>query len=48
MSATDGLFGSGVYDSNSSYKIYNNEHFYKRIAKIQKSFFLVIKILNSE
>ena len=40
MSATDGLFGSGVYDSNSSYKIYNNEHFYKRIAKkYKKSFF---------
>ncbi len=40
MSATDGLFGSGVYDENSSYKIYNNEHFYNRIAKkYKKSFF---------
>ena len=33
MSATDGLFGSGIYDKNSSYERYNKEHFHKRIAK---------------
>ncbi len=36
MSATDGLIGRGIYDKNSSYKIYNKEHFYKRIAKKHK------------
>jgi glycosyltransferase involved in cell wall biosynthesis len=36
MSATDGLIGSGIYDKNLSYKIYNKEHFYKRIAKKYK------------
>lgn len=36
MSATDGLFGSGIYDKNSSYERYNKEHFHKRIAKKYK------------
>ena len=40
MSATDGLIGSGVYNKNSTYEIYNKEHFYKRISKkYKKSFF---------
>ena len=38
MSATDGLIGRGIYDKNSSYKIYNKEHLYKRIAKKHKKF----------
>lgn len=33
MSSTDGFFGSGIYDKNKNYEIYNQEHFYKRIAK---------------
>ena len=33
MCATDGLIGEGVFNPEVSYKKYNQEHFYKRIAK---------------
>ena len=36
MCSTDGFFGKGVFDKNQNYKIYNQEHFYKRIAKKYK------------
>jgi glycosyltransferase involved in cell wall biosynthesis len=33
MSCTDGLIGEGAYDEKSIYKVYNQEHFYRRISK---------------
>ena len=39
MSATDGLIGKGVYNPNKEYLIYNEERFYKRIAKKHKKYF---------
>ena len=36
MSATEGLIGKGVYDPYKKYLMYNEERFYKRIAKKHK------------
>ena len=43
MSCTDGLIGNGIYNTNSHYKKYIQEHFYDTIKKIhihKKSMFL--------
>lgn len=37
MSATDGLIGSGVFNSNSYYPKYNSEYFYNDIQTIHRS-----------
>lgn len=37
MSATDGLFGNGVYDSNKIYPKYNAEYYYSCLQDIYKS-----------
>lgn len=36
MSSTDGLFGVGVYDSNTLYKKYNAEHYFDCLKNIYK------------
>jgi glycosyltransferase involved in cell wall biosynthesis len=37
MSSTDGLIGSGVYDVNKKYKVYNAENFYAILKNIYRS-----------
>jgi teichuronic acid biosynthesis glycosyltransferase TuaG len=37
MSCTEGLFGSGIYDSNKEYKKYNSEYYYDALQNIFKS-----------
>lgn len=37
MSCTDGLIGSGVYDINKKYMVYNAENFYNTLQNIYKS-----------
>ena len=36
MSCTDGLIGSGVYDINKTYQVYNAENFYDTLQNIYK------------
>lgn len=36
MSSTDGLYGTGIYDSSKLYKIYNAEHYYNTLKNIYK------------
>lgn len=37
MSSTDGLIGKGIYDKNTKYKKFNEEHYYKTIQNIYRS-----------
>jgi glycosyltransferase involved in cell wall biosynthesis len=37
MSSTDGLIGSGMYNSNKNYSKYNAEHYYNELRYIYKS-----------
>ena len=37
MSSTDGLIGSGIYDSNKNYEMYNKEHLYSALQNIYRS-----------
>ena len=36
ISCTDGFIGKGFYNSNTKYKIYNKEHYFKDLKKIYK------------
>ena len=29
MSSTEGLYGSGIYDPDKNYELYNREHYFK-------------------
>ena len=35
FSCTDGYFGYGIYDENKKYLVYNAEHHFKKLKKVQ-------------